>query len=439
MNRPTAIALITLAVIACALGALTILRSGTSPPRTSSHARASKDATADNSLTKAEENKVVLGNIATLPFQELFDFLAKKSADEIAGLARQLAALPPGAVTNARLKLFFKAWAGLDAKSAFAAAADFADRAAKNNAIEAIVEGVAPNEAGEVMRALMELPEGELYARPSLLSRGIVKWSEADPAAAAEFLRTTGGPAIKADGQGGLGFAGLTWGSVAQNFGATDPTAALAWVATITDSQQASSALQGAIVGWSQKEPQAAMDYVAAHADQLAFQQTAGTLASNLAQHDPDEATRWLDQLPPAARLQAVTGIAGTLAFNDPQAAIHWAESLSPNEQDSAASMIVSRGAQKDPQAVADWIATLKGDTRDNALATYSSAVAAKDPATALSWAETVSNPETRDRASWEVASRWLQSDPAAARTWIRKSAFPDDEKKRLLGPLPAP
>ena len=284
----------------------------------------SKDATSDNNLTKAEENKVILGNIATLPFQELFDFLTKKSPGEIAG------ARPPTRRVAAR--------------------------------------------------------------------RGDQR-----------------------------------------NFGATNPTAALAWVATITDSQQASSALQGAIVGWSQKEPQAAMDYVAAHADQLAFQQTAGTLAGNLAQHDPDEATRWLDQLPPAARLHAVTGIAAALAFNDPQAAIHWAESLPPNEQDSAASMIVSRGAQKDPQAVADWIATLKGDTRDNAVATYSSAVAAKDPATALSWAETVSNPGTRDRASWEVAWRWLQSDPAVARAWIRKSALPDDEKKRLLGPSPAP
>ena len=34
MNRPTTIGLITLAVIACALGAFTILRSGTSPQRT---------------------------------------------------------------------------------------------------------------------------------------------------------------------------------------------------------------------------------------------------------------------------------------------------------------------------------------------------------------------------------------------------------------------
>lgn len=391
----------------------------------------------DRSRLTNDQEHILLGNIATIPFQELYDFLAQRTPSQISTLARQLAAQPPGAITDAKIRLFFKAWAALDAKAAFATAEKFADRGTRSNAIEAIIDGVSPNEAADAVRALMDLPPGEVFARPSLLFRGITRWSEADPASAAEFLRTTGAPAIKADGQDGMGMAMVIWGTVAQNFGATDPVAALAWAAKITDAQHARSALQGAIVGWSQIDAEGAMSYVAARADQLAFQQAAGTLASNLAVHDPDKAREWLEQLPPEARLHAVTGIAGTLAFADPQAAIRWAENLSPDDKESVIGMIVARGAQTDPEAVADWIGTLSGATRDSAIATFSSAVAATDPVTALNWAETLFDPKNRERASWEAAWRWLQSDPTAAKAWIQNSSLPDAEKARLLAPAP--
>jgi hypothetical protein len=39
-------------------------------------------------LTSAEQEKIILGNITTVPFQELYDLLAKRNPEEIAALTR---------------------------------------------------------------------------------------------------------------------------------------------------------------------------------------------------------------------------------------------------------------------------------------------------------------------------------------------------------------
>jgi hypothetical protein len=419
--------------IAIALGLLRFSRETSPRPKKASASAPDSQLASRSSLTTSDGASSLLSNMASYSFSQLYALLADKSPNEIEALARQLAGPASDDATHEKLRLFFRVWTALDAKAAFKTAAAFPTRETQNMAIEAIVQSVGPSDAGSVAQMMIELPQGSIPALPSFLGRIIVRWSDGDPAAAAEFLRNSGAATIAKDGQGGLGQAATTWNRVAESFGAADPVAAMSWAASIADRQRASLALQGALVGWSQKDPQAVMDYVTAHANLLDIQQAATALASDLASHSPEAAIKWLNQLPQAVRWRALSGIAGTLAADDPAAAIRWAQTLSPNDQQSATELIISRGALKDPQTVATWINTMGGSTRDNALATFASAVTPQDPATAATWVETIENPSVRRWSAWEVVDHWMRSDPAAAQAWIQNSSLTDDEKRFLL------
>ncbi len=167
----------------------------------------------------AAETSILLGNITTVPFQELYGVLSNCSRDEIAKLAEQLKNLPDGRDTNAKRAVFFNAWAHLDAKSALFAAASFKSAEARSAAIGGVVEGIDPSAVGSIVKSLQDLSPGDLppARKGNLLRRALGKWSQVEPAAAAQFLE-------------GSQLAGrdlvATRRSVAENWAASDPQAA---------------------------------------------------------------------------------------------------------------------------------------------------------------------------------------------------------------------
>lgn len=121
---------------------------------------ASGESRADQNLSlhlNAGKN-VLLGDIATVPFQELYDLLLKQKPEEIAELARQLEDVPPGVARDAKINAFFKVWVAIDAKAAVEIATKFRDRPARNAAFAAAVEGAAPSSTGTVVEAILQLP-----------------------------------------------------------------------------------------------------------------------------------------------------------------------------------------------------------------------------------------------------------------------------------------
>ena len=61
-----------------------------------------------------EHPNILLGDIETVPFQELYGVLSALSPQQLNDLAAQLKNLPAGKETNAKVAAFFKAWAYLD-------------------------------------------------------------------------------------------------------------------------------------------------------------------------------------------------------------------------------------------------------------------------------------------------------------------------------------
>lgn len=241
---------------------------------------------------REEMNRVILGNITTVPFQELYSVLASRTSEELAQAAQQLKELPAGRETNRKIGAFFKVWAHLDSRAAYASATAFKGIEEKGAAISAVVEGADPAAAEFIARAIDELSGNDLPPdrKRGLLGRAATKWSEVDPPAAIKFLEAS--PL-------GAGKYFADWHTMAANWGASDPPAALAWAQQRDGGGQPTHfATSGAISGWWQKDARSAEAYVASHLDTLSDWQLASTLASQMYNADPQHAIDWVNQLP---------------------------------------------------------------------------------------------------------------------------------------------
>jgi len=378
--------------------------------------------------SSAEANKILLGNITTVPFQELYGLLSSQSREEVMQLAEQLRELPPGRESNARIAVFFKAWAHLDAKAAFTVAASFKSTEAKGAAIGAVIDGADAIAASSLAKSINDLPAEALLSgqRSNFLGKALVKWSQVDPVAAAKFMDES------VNGGRGLMGARVT---IAENWAATDPQAALAWAQQhSSDDPAAKFAISGAISGWWHADPSAAEAYVASHLDTLG-PETVMALTRQIFGQDPQRAKEWANQLSSVeARRSATTFIAMQLAQTDPKSASEWVATLPDEVRERAFYGVMNSWARRDPEAVAGWINSLSGgNTRDEAVSAYSSTLSNRNPAVALTWATGISDGKLRDNSVQRIVTSWLSRSPREATSWIQSSTLPDAEKARLL------
>ena len=390
----------------------------------------SKQPESSTQKSSAENDKIILGNIATVPFQELYSVLSARSPQEMAELAAQLNNLPPGRESKTKITTFFTAWAHLDAKGALTAAISLKTADAKDAAISAVVRGADVIAAKSIVEVVSQLPADALPAwqKTKSINSALSKWSEVEPAAAAKFLDQ-----LPTQDREFLGARMM----IAQNWAAADPAAALAWAAALGEGREGRISMSGVIMGWWDTDPRAAEAYVAEHADKLGIQPVM-QIASQLYKQDPQRAKEWANSLPTAeTRRMATTNIAMQMSESDPKAAGEWAATLPDEVRGRTMEGVISRWARNDSAAVGEWINGLNGAVRDEAVSAFSSILASRDPATALTWATTVSDPTRRNTTVDRLVTSWMRRSPNDAKAWIQNSTLPDPEKIRLLA-LPA-
>lgn len=381
-----------------------------------------------------EMSKLMLGNIATVPFQELYTVLSSRSPAELSDVTQQLKSLPSGHDKDQKIGKVFKAWAHFDAIGALQAATELESPASREKAISAVLDGADATAAEALAKRINSFEPGVLTAnrQRQLAGSAAAKWSEIDAPSAAAFLDTlpNAGPMV-GDAH-----------AIAENWALSDPHSAIAW-AQQHDGQASypsSFATSGAIVGWWQRDPAAAEAYVASHLTNRSDWQLASSVASAIFNSDPNHAIEWVNSLPSVeARRQADSMIAHQLAWTDPKGAADWAASLPDDIRNSVLSSAVSGWAQNNPAAAAEWLGTLNGSARDQGINAYINAVSYKDPQNALNWASAISDPQMRDNSVDRIVRNWMQRDPQQATAWLQTSTLPDDAKRRLLASAPPP
>ena len=395
-------------------------------------AAAGRGDTAAPRLTKAEEDRLLLGDIAKLPSRELYALLAKRTAAEIAHLARQMETLPRSSASDAKIFLFYKGWATSDAEAALASAIALRNPHFRQEAIAGVLRGADPGAAGSLAKSINQLPANLLPPdeKQNLVSSAVMQWSRAEPMAAAHFLDAIGAT--------GLNFTSA-FNSTATAWALQDPAAALAWAQQHPDGF-GNLAMQGAINGWWRKDPAAAEAYVAALPDASGRQEMVVSFAGVLFRSDPARAREWASQLPTvAARRAANIAIAQDWALDDPAAATQWAAQLPAEERGVAVGGAARIWAREDSEADAHFLDSLGGALRDEAVATFSGTLAYENSSLALTWAATIADPKMRSETEEQIALEWMKQDPAGARSWIQNSALPENEKAQLLSVAPGP
>ena len=169
--------------------------------------------------SEMEHPNILLGNIVTVPFQELFGVLSALSPQQLNELAVQLQNLPAGKETNAKVGGFFKAWAHLDPVAALQAAAGFKISETKTTAVQSVITSADAAQAKTLAKQIQEWPAEVLTReqRNGFLGTLLMKWSDLDPVGAAKFFDTMQANAMHFHPAVSV---------IAQNWAALDPSAA---------------------------------------------------------------------------------------------------------------------------------------------------------------------------------------------------------------------
>jgi hypothetical protein len=213
---------------------------------------------------------------------------------------------------------------------------------AQNDPYSAIAEAISLGEAGGHIR-----------------HRVMQVWARQDPIAAAQYFSANRSAFIQTGPQGGtlgnLGTPAAAARTIAAEWAATDPDAALAWAKTLPPEDHA---LRSAIGSIAERSPTAAADALT-RLPAEAQAPCANEIAKSWAKQNYADAKAWIDRLPAgnqeAARLHALQGL---IESNPKAAAQELTAQTSPGLQHNLATSLARTWAQQDPRAAAEWLRT---------------------------------------------------------------------------------
>jgi len=206
------------------------------------------------------------------------------------------------------------------------------------------------------------------------------------------------------------------------------------WASRLPEGEARQEAISAVIGEWSSDAPQDALNALSAlsAADRKSAMQS---LASGWSQKNPEAVLQWAAALSdPAERTNIVRSALSRWAGNSPESAARYVERLPESERSGAIQAVVNQWASKDTEAAANWLRQQpQGAAKDSAISSIAHTISREDPQTAMDWAATISDPANRNRQIEGLARDWLRQDAASARAWISTSNLPDDSRQRLL------
>ncbi len=325
--------------------------------------------------------------------------------------------------------------------------------------------GLLPEEDARIwFEALMNLPPGR--RRDALAAHLLVRIGGSDPVGALALSE-------------GIGHAGSRESArrrIVENWAATDPAAALAWIESsdnMIPGRLSMERYESWIEGYARTDPSGAKAYVLALPEDgradlfkkremmeriIETQMEAGRIPAALASLEglPDGAVReealeelysgWADEDPVAASEhflanrerfgdRGVAGLVRSWAESDPGAAAGFVEGLGVGDPsfEVAVSSLIERWSRYDLEAPAQWLNELPAAPEvDRAVALYSMRASAEDPEGAMTWAESISSADTRMRVMRRVAGNWGEVDPEGLETYLQSSDFDEETREQL-------
>jgi hypothetical protein len=247
--------------------------------------------------------------------------------------------------------------------------------------------------------------EGEIYKAIALM-----RWAELRPEAAADYLKTNSNA-----GKGLISNSDM----VLAVWGASNPTAALAWAKTLEKERQ-DGAIREILGALARRDANEAIAFAKANAPGLV---TDGTLADaidgTVRSRDPERNARTIAELGGANRMKSAVR---AWAAKDPEAALQWAGELADDKlREEALRGVLTELTEKHPEQLEQHLAKVRADETSIRSASRSAvhALATRDPQMAAQWAGTLRDAVARREAFGGLGEHLGRTDLAAGGAWL--------------------
>ncbi len=226
----------------------------------------------------------------------------------------------------------------------------------------------------------------------------------------------------------------ITTPEVARALARRDPMNAIAWTKTITDPHVQRLALHTTLEVWAEKDSTAAARYVAAMEVGPAQMSAAAEVARIRALGNPTSAIAWAQSLSnSSARDFALISISAAWAQHAPAEAAKWASELPAGEtRAEALNGALTYWLLNDEAATRKFVGALPVDLQVRAAAFIAPMLAQTNPRTAADWARTLTHAEARDAALAAVFAQWRATAPNDADAWLKTANLPALTKTKL-------
>src|SRR6266850_423601 len=300
-------------------------------------------------------NSLAEGEIKSQAMAEVAKIVARTDPEYLASAAESM---PANRARRELVQELTKAWSEKDARAALSWAQRLPEDQSKQDALAIIRFAWAAQNPAEAASQLSELPPGD--SRNSLLT------------------------------------------AIAERWGSSNPKAAMEWVRTLSEPEQA-LAMPCVIGAWAEQDPFAAGEFVAGLPHDETQRRAALSVISSWANRDPEQAVAWVLQFPEGPT------------------------------REQGLREVVSGWTRMDSEAARMWVQHLPaGDTRDATLKDYIESIAYWAPNKAAGTIDLIAEPAKRDEAVAITLRSWAELDPMSARNWIAGLTVPAEEKLRL-------
>jgi hypothetical protein len=244
-------------------------------------------------------------------------------------------------------------------------------------------------------------------------------------------------------------------GSVGKEWVRQDPDAALAWAATLPQSQRA-GAYFGILGTLAASDPAKSADIASSLPSGSDKNKLLADIGTAWARRSPDEAVAWASSLEGPERTTAMRGALGSWATTNPAKAAEFIQSLPPDSvtgpllesvaepwtvsapKDAAAWVMAhpNEAARNDaignvmwnwtkqnPAEASTWLTNQPaGPARDEGIDGLALATFDNDPAGALTWAASISDESHRARSVGIGIAAWVKRDASSAAAWAARN-----------------
>jgi hypothetical protein len=310
-----------------------------------------------------EQTRVIIRDIATVPFSELYDVLKCASREQLFAWAADLERLPRGPRRIAAVTAYYKSLIQVDTGAATEAMLRANNTAIRDLAIDAMTRAAPESSWSELAEAIARLSDAN-----HLSNRIIGNWSCTDPVAVSKFMERH----PETGGHGGLGLLMANWAIV-------DSLAAKTWMEQ-DPSRQTSDAISSLIQGWEVHDRPAAIEYAVANAGREDFESGINEMAYRFLRTSPAEATALITRLPFESAERAIAHITEQLDViwsdepaekeNKPSLAARWL-TLPPDYWKNTIGDVLTKWFRLEPEAPMGWVNQLRSDLRDIAIADF--------------------------------------------------------------------